>query len=95
MLDREPEPGRRAVVEYVDGVAVEADGLGEAVDRLRDPVERVRPVRHIRVAEARQIGRDDMESVGEQRDEVAEHVAGGREAVQQEQLRRARAPASR
>ena len=47
-------------------------------------------VRHIGVAEARQIGSDDMETVGEQRDQVAEHVAGGREAVQQEQLRRAR-----
>ena len=33
MLDREPEPGRRAVVEHIDGVAVEADDLGEAVDR--------------------------------------------------------------
>ena len=89
MLDRQPEPCRRAVVEHVDGIAVEADGLGEAVDRLRDPVECVRPIRHVGVAEARQIGRDDMESVGEQRDEVAEHMAGGREAVQQQQLRRA------
>ena len=90
MLDREPEPGRRAVVEHVDGVAVEADDLGEAVDRLRDPLEAVAPARHVGVAEARQVGRDDMEAVGEQRDEVAEHVAGAREAVQQQQLRRAR-----
>ena len=41
MLDREPEPGRRAIVERIDGVAVEADGLGEAVDRLCNPGERV------------------------------------------------------
>ena len=90
MLDRESEPGRRAIVEHVNGVAVEADGLGEAVDRRRDLVERVRFVRHIGVAEAREIGSDDMETVGEQRDQVAEHMAGGGEAVQQQQLRGAR-----
>ena len=28
-----------------------------------------------------------MEAVGEERDQIAEHVAGGREAVQQQQLR--------
>ena len=87
MLDREPEAGRRAIVEHIDGVAVEADGLGEAVDRLRDPVERIAFIRQIGVAEAREIGSDDMEAVGEQRDQVAEHMAGGREAVQQQQLR--------
>ena len=90
MLDREPEPGRRAIVEHVNGVAVEADRLGEAVDRLRDPGERIPLIRHIGVAEARQIGSDDMEAIGEQGDEIPEHVAGGREAVQQQQLRRAR-----
>ena len=41
------------------------------------------------MAKARKIGRDDMKPIGEQRNQVAEHVAGGREAVQQEQLRRA------
>ena len=90
MLDRKPEAGRRAIVEHIDGVAVEADGLGKAVDRLCDLVERVPFIRHIGVAEARQIRSDDMEAVGEQRDEIAEHVAGGWEAVQQQQLRRAR-----
>ena len=95
MPDGEPEPGRRAVVEHIDGVAVEADDLGEAVDRVRDPVERGALIRHIGVAEARQVGGDDMDAVGEQRDEVAEHVAGGREAMQQQQLRRPGAPASR
>ena len=87
MLDREAEPGRRAVVEHVDRIAVEADRLGEAVDRLGNLVECIRLMRHVGIAKARQIGRDDMESIGELRDEVAEHVAGGREAMQQEQLR--------
>lgn len=90
MLDREAESGRRAIIEHVNGVAIEADGLGKAVDRRRDLVEGVRFVRHIGVAEAREIGSDDMETVGEQRDQVAEHMAGGGEAVQQQQLRGAR-----
>ncbi len=90
MLDGEPEAGRRAVVEHVDGVAIEADDLGEAVDRLRDPVEGVAAARHVGLAEARQVRRDDVEAIGQQRDEVAEHVAGAREAVQQQQLRGAR-----
>ena len=89
MLDRKPEPGRRAIVEHVNGVAVEADGVGESIDRRRDLVERIRFIRHIGVAEAREIGSDDMETVGEQRDEIAKHMAGGGEAVQQQQLRRA------
>ena len=90
MLDRKPEPGRRAIVEHVNGVAVEADGVGESIDRRRDLVERVRFVRDFGVAEAREIGSDDMETVGEQRDEIAKHMAGGGEAVQQQQLRGAR-----
>ena len=88
MLDREPEAGRRAVVEHIDGVAVEADGLGEAVDCLRDLVERVRLGRPIRIAEPREIRGDDMRAVGEARDEVAKHVARGREAVKQQEFRR-------
>ena len=87
MLDGEPEAGRRAVIEDIDGIAIEADDLGEAVDRLRDPVEGVAAVRHVGLAEARQIGSDDVEAVGQQRDEIAEHVAGAREPVQQQQLR--------
>jgi hypothetical protein len=51
--------------------------------------------RHVGLAEARQIGRDDVEAIGQQRDQIAEHVARAREAVQQQQLRRAGAPASR
>ena len=91
MLDGEPKAGRRAVVEDIDGVAIEADDFGEAVDDVGDVVEGVGEVaarRHVRLAEARQIGRDDVEAVGQQRDEIAEHVARRREAVQQQQLRR-------
>jgi hypothetical protein len=86
MPDGKPEASRRAVVEHVGRVAIEADDLGEAVDRLRDLVERVRPVRHIGIAEPWEIRSDNMEAVGEPRDQVAEHMPGGREAMQQQQL---------
>ena len=46
-------------------------------------------IRQIGVAEAREIGSDDMVAVREQRNEIAEHVAGCREAVQQQQFRSA------
>src|ERR1700691_5302407 len=35
MPDGEPEPGWRAIVEHVDGVAIEPDYFGKAVDLLR------------------------------------------------------------
>src|SRR5262249_49056862 len=45
------------------------------------------PFRHVRLAEAGQIGRNHMKSVGELRNEIAEHVACGRKAVQQKERR--------
>src|SRR6516162_7316148 len=90
MLHCNPEAGRRAVIEDVDGIAIEADDLGETVDRSRDLIEAMAAARHVGVAEARQVGGNDVEAIGQERDEVAEHVAGAREAVQQQQLRGAR-----
>ena len=90
MPDGEPEAGRRAVVEHIERVAIDAGDLGEAVDRVGNPIEGAAAARQIGVAEARQIRGDNVEPVGQQRDEVAEHVARAREAVQQEQPRRIR-----
>jgi len=90
VADGEPEARRRAVVEDVDGKPIEADDLGKATDHARDVVERIFeffPWRHVGLAEPGKVRRDDMKSVGEARDQVAEHVARAREAVQQQQLR--------
>ena len=87
MLHGEPESGRCAVIEDIDGIAIEADHLSEAIDRLRDPVERVAAPRHVGLSETRQIGSDDVKAVGQQRDEIPEHMAGARETVEQHQLR--------
>ncbi len=86
------ETGGRAIVEYVHGKPVEADFFRKAIDNVRDVVEGVLEgvARwHIAAAEPGQIRRHDMERAGEQGNEVAEHMAGTRKAVQKKQLRRA------
>ena len=91
MTNGEPEARRRAVVENIDREAIEADDLGKTVDHAGDVVECVAeffPRRHVGLAEPGKVRRDHVKSVGEQRDQVAEHVARAREAVQQQQLRR-------
>jgi hypothetical protein len=92
MLCGDPEACRRAIVENVHREALQADDLGEAVDDAGDMIECVRevaPRRHVRLAEARQVGRNDVEAIGQKRDEIPEHVARAREAMQLQQLRRA------
>jgi hypothetical protein len=87
----QPEACRRAIVKDVHSKPIEADDLGKALHHAGDVVERVTEFfswRHIGLTEPRKVGRDDMKSVGEERDQVAEHVARAREAVQQQQLRR-------
>jgi len=87
MPDGEPEASGRAVIEHVDGVAVEADDVGEAVDRAGEPVEGGAALRCVGFAEAGQIGGDNVVAIGQQWDEIAEHVARAREAMQQQQPR--------
>src|SRR4029453_1296849 len=87
----EPEADRRTVVEHIDREAIKPDDLGQAVDDTGEVVERVAertPRWHTRLAESRQIGREDVEAIGQERDEVSEHMARAREAVGQQQMRR-------
>ena len=76
-----------AVVEDLDCETMEVDHLGEAIDDVRDILECVgegAPRRHVGLPEPRQVGSDKAKPVRELRDEIAEHVTGGRKAVQQE-----------
>src|SRR4029450_7503060 len=82
VADGEPEACRRAVVEDVHGKPIEADDLGKAVDDAGDVVERVAEFfsgRHVGLTEPGKVRGDDMKSVGEERDQVTEHVACARE----------------
>jgi hypothetical protein len=91
MLCGDPEACRRAIVENVHSEALQADDLSEVVDDAGDMIECVREVAprwHVRLAEARQVRRDDVEAIGQKRDEIPEHVAGAREAMKQQQRRR-------
>jgi hypothetical protein len=95
MFCGDPEARRRAVVEDVDREALQTDHFGEAVNDAGDVIECVRelaPRRHLRLAETWQVGGDDVEAIGQERDEIAEHVARAGEAVKQQQRRRIGAP---
>src|SRR6266567_6156675 len=91
---REAETSRGAIVEDIDGEAAKSDHFSEAVNSPRDVVEGVAelgPFRHVRLAKPGQIGRNHMKSVGELRNEIAEHVACSWKAVQQKECRSVRA----
>jgi hypothetical protein len=93
MSDREAETSRRAIVEDIDCEALKSDHFSETVDSPRDIVEGVAelgPFRHVRLTKPGQIGRNHMKSVGELRDQIAEHVACSRKAVQQKECRSVR-----
>jgi hypothetical protein len=92
MADSEPEACWCAVVKEVHRKPIEADDLAKAVDHVGNVVECVSeffPRRHVGLTEPGKVRRDHMKSIGEQRDQVTKHVARAREAVQQQQLRRA------
>src|SRR5262245_2572806 len=77
MSEGEAEADRRAVIEDVDRISLEADGLGEGIDDLGQIIERVfelRPTRGIRETKAQQIWCDYMVSICEQWDQAAEHM---------------------
>ena len=57
---------------------------------MLEGVVKVAPRGHVRLAEAGQVRSNDVKPVGEQRDQLAKHVARGREAVQQQERRRVR-----
>ncbi len=78
---------RRAVVLDVDGIALETELADEALDELCEVIEAVferLDRRRVAAAEARIVRGDEVIAVGQQRDQLAEHVRGGRETVQQE-----------
>src|SRR5262245_17257509 len=88
---REPVADRRAVILHVEGVLRQAEYRGELLDDGGEVIEGVSelvPRRHRAVAEAGVVGGEHAVAVGQGRDQVAEHLRAGREAVQQEYCRR-------
>jgi hypothetical protein len=78
---------RPAVVVHVEPEGAEVRLLEQALDDLREPVERVlEVVGHVAVAEARIVGRQDMEAVGDSGDQVAELMRRGGKAAEQQQF---------
>ena len=87
MGQRQTEADRGAVIEYVDSELLQAEHISEAADHLGDVLEGVGEggagglLGH---AEAGQVRGDDMVLAGQLRNQVAKHVAGAGEAVQQQ-----------
>jgi hypothetical protein len=84
---RQPESDRAAVVLHEQGVAAEAELVGEAPDDLGQVVEGVGEagrVGRVAVAETRVVRGDEVEGVGQPRQQRFPHPRGGREAVQQQ-----------
>src|SRR6516225_1517250 len=80
----------RAIVEHIDRIAIEPDDFRQPLDDPCDIVECVSEraaIRHIGLSEPGKIWRDDVKPIREFRDEVAEHMAGARETVQQQDRR--------
>jgi hypothetical protein len=74
--DGEPEPCRRTVIKDVYREPIEADDFGEALDDAGDVVERIAKFfswRHIGLTEPRKVRRDNVKSVGEERNKVTKH----------------------
>ena len=77
MRQRQAEPNGRTLIENVQGEAIEADDLREAVDDLGQILERVaKPLAiwRIREPKTRKVGRDHVVAIGQSGDQVAKHV---------------------
>src|SRR5262249_25518294 len=94
MFHGQTESGWGAIVEGIDREAAKPDHLSEAVNSARDVLEGVvelGPFWHVRLPKPGQIGGNHMKSIGEPRNEIAEHVARSWKAVQQKECRSVRA----
>src|SRR5215471_19768692 len=87
MRQREPKPDRSSVVEDVDRVSINTDGLCEPVDDLGQVLKAVAElfaVGRIGKAETGKIGRDQVIAVGESWNEITKHVRRRGKTVQQQ-----------
>src|SRR5580698_4731128 len=83
--------GGSPVIKYIDCEAVEPDGFGKSVDDARDVVEGIFELTggwHIGLTETGEVRRYDVEAIGQQWNQIPEHVTGAREAMEQQQLGR-------
>ena len=95
MLQRQPPAHRRAVVHDVHRVTPHPELIEQAVDEFPEAIEGVsKPgaIRHVALAVARIIRRDDAVTIRKRRDQIAEHVRRRRKAVQEQHDRCLRGP---
>src|SRR5215813_2274054 len=88
MPQSNPQPHGSSVIEDVDREAFQPEPIDELIDPLGKILECVfesSARKQVRLTKARQVRRYQMKAVGEERDQIAEHVAGARKPVQQQQ----------
>jgi hypothetical protein len=95
MLQRQSPAHRRAVIHDVHCVTLHPELVEQSVDELAEAIEGVGEpgaIRHVALAVARIIRRDDAVTIRKRRDQIAEHVRRRRKAVQEQHDRRLRGP---
>ncbi|WP_240663369.1 hypothetical protein [Sphingomonas sp. UV9] len=86
MLHGKAQSDRSAIIEAVNGKSVQPDPVDGAVDHTGQCIEALRkvaPCRRTGVANVGQVGCDHLITVRQRWDQIAEHAAGGREAMKQ------------
>jgi hypothetical protein len=86
VFEREPVPDGRPIIHDVHCVAIRAELTEQAVHQVgivSEGVSELRVIRRCALAKSRIVRRDGMVAVSQGRDQITEHVRGGREAVQQ------------
>src|SRR5262245_4776402 len=95
MLRGNPQADGRPVIKDVESEPLEANDVGEAVNYPREIIKRVVELitgRQVRLTKTRQVRRDEVVAIGKQRDQIAEHMASARKAMQQQHRRSFRPP---
>jgi hypothetical protein len=95
MLRGNAQADGRPVIKDVEREPLEANDVGEAVDDPRNIGKRVVELimgRHLRLTKPRQVRRDEVVAIGQQREQIAEHMASAGKAMQQQHRRRFSAP---
>ena len=90
MLEGEAVADRGAIIHDIHGVALGADLAHQRIDHvgiMGEAVGELAMVGCVALAKARIVRRDHMIAIGQQRDQVAEHVRRRREAVEQQHHR--------
>ena len=91
----EPKADRGSIVKHIKKELLKPHLIGKLPDDISEMIKRISERgswRHVRPAKPRIVGSDQMKLIFKRRDQIAEHVTGGRETVKKEESRFLGAP---